>query len=143
MGTKIFVNFTKYEYEDCVRRLLNEINPVLELESSDSKIKSTVDSTVAIKRNDEQDSGLKVFFNEILEWSSEDLDDWLSNKQTSEFTRRHLKMCTGEELHEILLIKHEAPEFFYSFLATKMKVFCLRDILEFAFELEILFNENI
>ena len=35
MGTKIFVNFTKYEYEECIRRLLNEINPVLELENVD------------------------------------------------------------------------------------------------------------
>ena len=138
MGTKIFVNFTKYEYEECIRRLLNEINPVLELENVDL-VKKDEPKKTAIKI-DQPDGNLTSLFDDTLQWSAEDLDDWLADKPVSEFARRSLKNCTGNLLHEMVLIKREAPEFFYSFLAGKMKSFRLKDILELAFELEILFN---
>lgn len=157
MGTKIFVNFTKYEYDECIRRLENELQPLIkQRKKSDSKvmpevakvqapIEKHVDS-VGIESSANKDKhAAEKLLKRLLDWSSSDVSAWMCEKSiANEVIKKNLGdgECNGQCLYELYLLKMSAPDFFFGFFehALKSKTLDLKDLMAFSCELECLFS---
>ena len=136
MGTKIFVNFTKYEYDECIRRLIMEIQPLHKQIVIETPIENiAVTEAVETVHEDESET--------CLNWDSNDVQDWLNANNFHAVIKEHVLQCDGEMLYELYLIKQEAAEYFYSLISSGLdaNLLSLSDILIFAYELENLFND--
>ncbi len=146
MGTKIFVNFTRYEYDECIRRLNNEIQSLLKTTSKSStnnsqppeKKEENSESTDSRNTEDvEISERIK-----ICDWSTEELQSWLSNAHP--VIKDHLRDCNGEHLWELYEMRTKAPEYFFCFMGsfvTPENAFTLKDILIFTRLMDQLFLE--
>lgn len=156
MGTKIFVNFTKYEYDECIRRLENELQPLIkQRKTSDSKVMPEVaktqtpmakqmDSVGTESPANKADAADKLL-KKLLDWSSSDVSAWMGEKSiTNEVIKKNLGdgECNGQCLYELYLLKMSAPDFFFGFFehALKSKALDLKALMAFSCELECLFS---
>ena len=152
MGTKIFVNFTRYDYEECIRRLNNEI---MSLIKSTQKQLSTKNNTVNKTEKQEADD-LKIEINSLLpvvdrndgicEWTSEQVGEWLKLSVIHPVILGHLHQCNGQFLYEMFEMKIKAPDYFFSLIGGQLQKsqqdndkFELRHILSFSNQLDELF----
>lgn len=102
LGAKIFVNFTKYTFEECSKRLQNEIEKICQ-GGSENLQKVIVKRTLArpeIKQN-------------IESWSNTQVIEWLQTNGTSESIRETLKNFDGLMLSDLNTIRSTAPDYFY------------------------------
>jgi hypothetical protein len=94
------------------------------------------------KPNIEPSSDKKL--KEILNWSKEDVNKWLNEKEICTGLRNLVFKCDGKLLHELYLIKLESPDFFFKSLKTKNLMLnnsiTLRDVAHFSSEIKILFS---
>ena len=139
MGTKIFVNFTKYDYDECIRRLIMEIQPLHKQNVIENPIEiipvkvATVETVLNCEEDNEE---------HCVNWDSNDVEDWLNANNFHAVIKEHVLQCDGEMLYELYLIKQEASEYFYSLIGSGLDAgrMSLSDILIFAYELENLFD---
>jgi hypothetical protein len=153
MGTKIFVNFTRYEYDECIRRLNNEIQPLLKATRKSSaqpaqpnaEIRAEVDtSTKDSGRTDEaKDAAADSGIYEASSWDAGEVQSWLAEAGVHPLIRDHLNNCHGGHLHELFEMKLKAADYFFCFIgscaAASGRACSLKDILAFAFHLDELF----
>lgn len=112
MGDKIFVNFMKYDFIECIRRLKNEINQhykdeivpanvtAVNISLTTSSISST--TVVAVKAN-----------NEPEKWNKEKVKQWFEANEISKLILDHLDPCDGDIINQMFDMKLRAPEFFF------------------------------
>jgi len=120
IGDKIFINFTKYSYDDAIRRLLNEIafylypSPILLNQKSDTT-------------------------NKIEQWSEQEVAEWFKKNNLNVSILENLKPCNGAVLKELHYMKTHSSEFYYKSLK-EIKDIRLNSIILFSSCLEKLFN---
>ena len=100
MGTKIFVNFTRYEYEECIRRLNNEIQSLLKATSKSS----TTTTTTQPPAETREDTGPKDLAeieavnerSEACDWGVDEVRSWLA--EVHPLIANQLSDCHGEHV---------------------------------------------
>lgn len=121
MGDKIFINFTKYEFEECIRRLRNELNI-----STDKTLKV---ESIEIKSND-----LPV------NWNESQVKEWFDRNEINEGIKKELLPCNGVILQQLYVMRCDAPEFYFQSLG-KGNNADLKSIIMFTFHLKKLFEK--
>lgn len=139
LGSRIFIDFTKYEFSECIRRLLLEI---------DNYHKSEVGSTLtAVDKPSEETNKIETTTNHIEndkvkkaeDWTERDVKRWLKEKHINKLIVQNVSPCNGKILNQLYSIQCNAPEFFYKSI-TSNKVIQTKDIAVFSYELKLIFQ---
>ncbi|RMZ96525.1 hypothetical protein BpHYR1_008771 [Brachionus plicatilis] len=102
LGTKIFVNFSKYPFDECIKRLKLEIDEQI---CEDKKIAAKSES-VPNKIN-ESDKSLE-------NWTNEDVKEWLIESDIHVDIASQFNHFDGELLTQLIKVYKTSPEYFYS-----------------------------
>jgi len=136
MGDKIFVNFTKYDFDECMRRLRKELISVSSPSSSSSTIQALdIQSPIA--------SAPPVADKKIIDaCSSEQVKKWfLKYNLNMRIYERLSPDFNGELLRQLYELKRQAPEFYFRSLEKMLSNDeDLRSILNFTLQLTRLFG---
>ncbi|RNA36713.1 hypothetical protein BpHYR1_013375 [Brachionus plicatilis] len=135
LGAKIFVNFNKYTFDECIRRVLVEL----------SKVKNDLDNEkVDIKPNlngGRNNSNVNDSKNQNLLWNEKEVEKWIHEKNFNRHIMDNLRPCNGKILYQMFTMLETVPEFFYSTIRSDSNnQVTLRDLAEFSFELKQLFD---
>jgi arsenate reductase-like glutaredoxin family protein len=132
MGDKIFINFTKYEFEECLRRLSNEI---VALSPTKKAQVSTRSSIKAIEPKIKEINGLMEQMNESS------VKEWLETNKIDSKICDYLcnGPCDGEVLLQLYEIKKRSPEFYDQSLR-QIEGLSIISIARFSAALEKLFR---
>jgi hypothetical protein len=123
MGDKIFVNFLKYDFEECMKRLKNELDNIPKNSLNALSENLTINDKTNVQVS-------------ITEKSSEkDVEEWFRSENLSIDIYNLLKP-NGEILKEYFLLKSNAPDYYYR---TLEKTTDLRSALVFSSKLNNLF----
>ena len=105
MGDRIYVNFTKHEFNEAITRLKSQISkllaieePIIENAQQEFVMNSQVETT-----------------NDVVAWSDQDVKSWFEKVECSSLYES-LKPCNGELLQQLNDMRKNAPEFFYQFI---------------------------
>ncbi len=60
--------------------------------------------------------------NKPLEWSNQELQDWIEKQNFSSHINEFLKSFDGEILKQLYLVKSEAPEYFYKLVSNNSTI---------------------
>ncbi|CAF0705631.1 unnamed protein product [Brachionus calyciflorus] len=131
LGSKIFVNFLKYEYDECIRRVKSEINKLLN-EKFPDEVPNKTSPVLTPPRPSLIDAE---------NWSEEKVEDWLRKKEFNEIIRQNIVPSNGKILKQLLDMLINAPEFFYSSISSNNGT-TTRDVAYFASELKVLFKNK-
>jgi hypothetical protein len=149
LGSKIFVNFTKYEFDECMGRLRAELANVLKPVSPRLAKASTVTSNqISIKISPVGSStSTAEVGHATLDWDEGHVEQWMAEKNVSGTIRRNVLPCNGRILNQMLCMLESAPEFFYNSIsnnpASRDSVpVSTRDVALFAYELKNLFKNQ-
>ena len=139
LGTKIYIDFTKYEFQDCVERVKKELlmiknqnsEPVINEQKSEmaNELIGKPESSIILASNN-----IKSIFN----WSEADAEMWFNSKNMNASIKENFSPCDGRLLEQLYKMSIEVPEFFYTTLRTDTKA-SLKDIAYFSSELRLLF----
>jgi hypothetical protein len=132
LGSKIYIDFTKYNFEECIRRLKQEIIQINNqniLTANDSISKDPVKNNNNSSINDTK---------KIENWNEKQVDDWLNEKKIHPVIVENVRPSNGKLLSQLFSMQQEAPEFFYSSISSNKQI-VTREIAHFAFELKTLF----
>ncbi|RNA26411.1 hypothetical protein BpHYR1_028759 [Brachionus plicatilis] len=116
ISDKIFINFTKYTFDECMKRVWREIQnvktePVLKLE----------------------EKGVPV-----EKWNEGQVKEWFQVNGLNESIRIFFEPCNGVILKQIYEMRRDAPEFFYqSFRGLNLD---MNSILNFTHKLKAIFE---
>lgn len=131
LGAKIFVNFSKYTFEECIRRLLVELSKVKSYEENDN-----VDLKPNLNNNNTDEK-----MNEKLLWNEKQVEKWLEEKNFNDHLLNNLRPCDGKILFQMFNMLETVPEFFYSTIRSDSNnKITLKDLAKFSFELKQLFK---
>lgn len=125
IGDKIFINFTKYSYEDSIRRLLNEIAFYL------------YPSSILL----DQKKDISKESSKIEQWSEQEVAEWFKNNNLNISIFENLQPCTGAILKEMHFMKKNSSDFFYKTLK-EIEDLRLNSIISFSSRLEKLFDNQ-
>ncbi len=164
----MFINFKKYDWEECVRRLMTEVNNICGAKNTDKPknenkksepVTDNKENTHSnqnhettnnhdISTNHPQSQYYKRLSREkikkVVTWSEIDIQNWFNEKKFNPNLIDTLKPdVNGKILFQMFQILQSTPEFFYTSLRTDSnnKLF-LKDIAMFSFELNALFEDN-
>lgn len=143
MGSRIFIDFTKYEFSECIRRLLLEIDNYhkSEIESALTAVDKPTEETNSTNNNIE--TTLNHIENEKIkkaeDWTERDVKRWLKEKHINKLIVQNVSPCNGRILNQLYSIQCNAPEFFYKSI-TSNKVIPTKDIAVFSYELKLIFQ---
>ena len=90
MGDKIFVNFKKYSYDECLRRLKEEIRSY-NVKSLNEKLElstTTTLTTIAESKN-------------VKSWSNIDVLEWFRANKVNEIIIDAFKTYTGDDIEHL------------------------------------------
>ena len=116
MGDKIFVNFTKYEFGECLRRLKNELDT-----HCIHALKEKIDRNACSAIYQACSTNAKKKFSLTNESSEKEVQDWFSDQNLNMAIFEYLKPCDGEILKQMHDMKCKAPEFYYRSLEKILK----------------------
>ena len=128
LGSKIFIDFTKYEFNECLHRLKREIE---QLTRPKYEPKNT-ENTRTLKGKDK-------FLIKASAWTENDVLKWFHDKKIANEIIDSLIPCDGELLYLLYDMYLKCPEY-YSSLNTDKKI-RLRELLYFTNELKKLFQQ--
>lgn len=132
LGSKIFVDFTKYEFHECIRRLKHELK--------------SIHDTVSDQGKSEQDGSSRVTQRPVtaasrrLKWTDEQINTWLTEKEFNTSLVENISPCNSALLEQYYVMLNSVPEFFYNALVNKNSDIKLRDYAYFVCELRKLFE---
>ncbi|RNA00666.1 hypothetical protein BpHYR1_016261, partial [Brachionus plicatilis] len=136
--SKIFINFTKYDYDECFRRIKHEISTIFKIEESNlqniPQINPQQNPQISPQMNPQINAE-----DDIEKWSEIKVSEWFSEKNINNIVCENLLPCDGQTLKQLFEIMQTAPEFFYSSISSERKV-SLRDLANFTKELKKLFK---
>ena len=135
LGSKIFIDFTKYEFTECTNRLNKEIAPLYETRPS----VKTPEVIKALPQQGVSSSKPKSPADEVLTWTEERVNKWLAEKEIHSLIVENIRPANGVLLHQYHEIQMTCPEFFYNSISSSKQV-KFRDIAFFSCELKKLFS---
>lgn len=136
MGDKIFINFTKYEHDECIRRLMHEINSHFKIDP----IKTSLDCNFIAKPP--ETSKIQENTIEIEDWSENLVKEWFIKNRLNLNIFDYLKPDSGSILKQMYQMKNNATEFYYQ-LMNKIEEVKIHEVLQFSSCLEKLFEKKI
>jgi hypothetical protein len=113
------VHFLKYDFEECVRRLREEINNIVR--KLDLELEQQID--IAKPNDTAYDIDLSI----ENKWSHNEVENWFKEKSLNALILDELKPCDAKVLKQLNTILKSAPEFFYKALKNKKEI-SLRDV---------------
>ncbi len=143
LGSKMFINFRKYDFKECMRRLKNEVeniykkNESQDLKPINSTNQTSHEANISMISHDKPVNSI----NDKLLWSESDVNKWLESKNFQPNIIENIRPCDGKIIYQLYSILKNAPEFFYTAIRSDSnnKV-VLRDIALFTYELNALFE---
>ena len=152
MAFKRSFAFSKHEFHKCLNGLVEEIEqikmnqtlvePMPITHSAINKPRQEAAVTgIFDKIKVEEMSKLK---SEVLSWSEQRVSEWMEARKLSKRISTRIFPCDGHLLHEMFLIRCEAPEYFHESLKNTpgYKEFTLREFILLSKELRGLFYSN-
>ena len=138
MGSKIFVDVTKYELGKCLEKIVRElVNVKKEIDAPNESRKR--DSGHFADKSAEKK--LKKQSSNGVNWSAERVEEWSRTLELSESVKQALFPCSGEILHQYYKIYKKTPDFFLRKLAQDSKCeLSLKELATFLSQLEKLFE---
>ena len=145
MSDKIFVNFTKYDFDECIRRLKNEITS----RSKSRENKNSKETPVTLSRSVKQTVALQTAVNEatkvpenvdVKKWSENDVLKWLNDNEIDKNLISIIMPCNGIILKQLFELRHDAPEFFFQSLNCSKNFNDMKAVLKFTYCLNRLFS---
>jgi hypothetical protein len=133
LGAKIFVDFTKFQFQEAMQKLTHEINQ--NLQSSKKINQLSVGASPSVMKS----SGSSEKICLVNSWSNEKVVKWLNETNCCENIRSELKRFDGRMLCELNRMKHHAPEYFYRSLGKNLSV-DLSELVQFSSSLSVLFD---
>ena len=123
IGDKIFVNFTKYSFDECMRRLKSELAYYL--------FPSSVLLNDSASSHDQK--------TKPEEWTEAECACWFKENNLNMTIFESLKPCNGMILKEMFKMKKNSSDFFYKSLK-EIEHLKLSSIISFSSYLEKLFT---
>ena len=143
IGDKIFINFMKYEFDECLRRLKNELeNYVKDSTTTNSNVEQhlKVDVSPQTARLVAAPNTIEETFKKNAEdWDDTTVSKWFTDNRINEEIQKSLQPCNGEILKQMYDMKCRAPEFYYQSLS-KIGAHDLISITRFSASLDKLFK---
>ena len=158
IGDKIFIDFSKYSFEESVKRLKNQINlitndkkavalktpsPITQTSNASTTSNPNNETTIAIDLKFVQLSSNKKsenVYDRINKWTEREVDNWFNAVNMSNtFIHKTLFPCNGELLSQMHQIQLNAPEFFFKSISNGTNLNDLRTVALFSIELKKLF----
>ncbi|CAF1002161.1 unnamed protein product [Brachionus calyciflorus] len=120
IGDKIFVNFTKYDFDECMKRLSGEIR------------------NLSVEENKEmpKDEIKKI---SVENWDDAKCKEWFDQNGLNMNIYKKFNPCNGIMLQQLYEMRCDAPEFFYQTLNSFEGV-DMTSILNFTYSLKKLFD---
>jgi hypothetical protein len=141
IGDKIFVNFTKYELNECFKRLKKEIKKCMENDFVDLKEGINVSNIQLNESNTHLIVSNKARIDVAEKWTENDVKEWFVKNNLNMAILENLMPCSGIVLEQIYIMRLNAPQFFYQSLKEIPNV-NLSSISLFAHYLVKLFEKN-
>lgn len=122
MGDKIFINFMKYDFGECLIKLKNELdNYVKDTATNLSRVAPNVEQHLKVDVSPQTailDAAPKKSEDISTRKAAEDWDEkavleWFNQNQINEEIQKSLQPCNGEILKQMHDMKCRAPEFYY------------------------------
>ena len=133
---KIFVNFTKYDFEECIKRLKNEIDSI----KSENKTNAENENGSAAKNlGCQSNSNQNTKNDSILDWSEERVKEWFLQNSLNCLIFEHFKPFNGKILKQLYDTKQAALEFYLQPMKEIQNVE-FKSIMSFGACLDDLFN---
>jgi male-specific lethal 1 len=134
IGDKIFVDFTKYEFDDSINRLKKQIQlttqtkiTVERLEETRSSMTAPIVKTCSINKNliqkDQQQQPPQPVDKQhhALNWNEKEVENWLTSKNLSNLYGLFAP-CDGKLLYQLYKLQIHTPEFFYKSITENQTV---------------------
>ena len=137
LGAKIYIDYTKYDFDECSARLQKELKNI-QGEDNDVSIVPAIKNEVAIEKTVINVAPKKFM---TTNWTQEQVVEWFKSKKVNDLIIENLLPCDGQLLEQLYHTLKEVPEFFHSILRADSKA-SLRDIVFFTTELRYLFNDH-
>ncbi|CAF0894381.1 unnamed protein product [Brachionus calyciflorus] len=123
ISDKIFVNFMKYSFEECIQRLEGEINTITNKE-------------VSINKNGNEKKS-------ISSWDESQVNEWFINNKIDMKIYEKFLPFNGVILQQLYEMRRDAPEFYYQSIKFKdTEQIDLNSIMNFTHLLKTLFESN-
>jgi hypothetical protein len=151
LGSKMFINFKKYDFDECIRRLKLEVENAYEKKKEKQKHESHGSKTEKEKETGKHEASRTTPDNEakshererVIKWNEADVEAWLSEKCIHPSLVKNLKPCNGKILYQMYLMLKQVPEFFYTSMRSDAdNKISLRDLALFSYELSSIFKED-
>ena len=142
MGSKIFIDFIKYDFSESMRRLKSELDRFDHDNHDETKEENKNNNTTENNETQENSKNEKnePQTNRIIEnWSEQEVENWLNEKKIHSVICENVKPSNGNILKQLYLMQQNAPEFFYSSISSNKQI-ATREVALFAYELKILFK---
>ena len=125
----MFVNFKKYDFEECIRRLKSELNHIVKKSPVVEAPMPTSAAPIEQKKNS------------VLCWSVGQVNEWLDKKEFHPYISDNIRDSSGKILQQMYLMQQKASESFYTCLmrTNPYKEMLLKDMAYLAHELNALF----
>jgi hypothetical protein len=147
MGDKIYINFTKYDFDECMKRLKNEINlfisSIAKTNEKENK-KNELDKADKVKFTIGSASSVSIISNissnkNVEKWSEQEVIEWFNSNDLNISMLNHLKPIDGEILKQLWELKTSAPDYYYTSFE-KSNAYSLRSTLMLTSRLNNLFQ---
>ena len=133
------MNFIKNPFEDCIKRLLNQI--ILLKPSNRLSDNQTSTNFESISQHKEMYVvNVKNEHDDVSKWSEDQVEKWFQQNGYLNILER-IEPCDGRLLYQLNKMRLTAPEFFYQSISNKNEL-DLRSLLVFADKLDILFKND-
>jgi hypothetical protein len=137
MGTKIYIDLLKLDFEECftiLKKELKQLNAGYKLNNDEtnkfnSEIKPT---TKKVSENGQIE-------NTVSSWLEVDVCNWFKKKKIKVFIKEYFTPCNGRVLKELYKMSMEMPEIFVTTILRSDLNVNLKDIAFFRVELRLLF----
>lgn len=143
LGSKIFINFKKYDFEECTKRLSFELSHIFGSQSVERSLSNlTIKEEVKTSKTSNQTipTETKKEVNK-QDWTESDVEKWFIETKINSKIYDYLKPMNGQILHSLYKVLRNSPDFFYNTIrsdcAEKMN---LKDIAYFSSNLESIFS---
>ena len=124
----MFVDFTKYSFEECSKQLQSELSNLVQ--SNEASLK---------KISVQQTSAVPNTIQAIENWSVAEVQNWLVKNNINEKIKAVLENFDGVMLSDLNSIRITAPDYFYEAISKNNNV-DLFSVVKFNREFKILFQ---
>jgi hypothetical protein len=138
MGDKIFVNFTKYDYDECIRRLVHEVNSHYVAQKIKPISQPVVDNAT---NNSPAQSDTQQSIKKPENMKLSDVSEWFATNSIDPAIIQYFNSCDGSVLKQIYEMKKNDVEFYNQSLKSIPNISFI-SIAKFSAALEKLFQTN-